>query len=129
MCAMSWCDLDMTFDLAYVMLCYLSTEISNTIVSLLYLLLESWCLHLCTKIEIGVIPSVCLSVFCPFVCLSKFPFPHSNSKTVCPIKFKLDREIDHHHCWVPFEIGVIPSVRLSVNISVPGLLLENTLSS
>ena len=27
-------------------------------------------------------------------------------------EFKLDREIDHHHSWVPFEIGVIPSVRV-----------------
>ena len=37
MCAMSWCDLDLTFDLAYLMLFYLSTGISNTILSLLYL--------------------------------------------------------------------------------------------
>ena len=33
---------------------------------------------------------------------------------LCPIEFKLDREIDHHHSQVAFEIGVIPSVRLSV---------------
>ena len=31
MCATSWCDLDLTFDLAYLMLFYLSTGISNTI--------------------------------------------------------------------------------------------------
>ena len=46
MCATSWCDLDLTFDFAYLMLFYLSTRISNTILSLLYLLLESWLLHL-----------------------------------------------------------------------------------
>ena len=38
MCATSWCDLDLTFDLAYLMLFYLSTDISNTILSLLYLI-------------------------------------------------------------------------------------------
>ena len=37
MCATSWCDLDLTFDLAYLMLFYLSTGISNTLLSLLYL--------------------------------------------------------------------------------------------
>ena len=26
-----------------------------------------------------------------------FSFPDSNSKTVCPIEFKLDRDIDQHH--------------------------------
>ena len=37
-------------------------------------------------------------LMCPTsVCPSTFSFPDSNSKTVCPIKFKLDREIDHHH--------------------------------
>ena len=35
--------------------------------------------------------SVCLSV------RLHFRFRTLNSKTVCPIKFKLDREIDHHH--------------------------------
>ena len=37
MCATSWCNLDLTFDLAYLMLFYLSTGISDTILSLLYL--------------------------------------------------------------------------------------------
>ena len=37
MCATSWCDLDVTFDLAYLMLFYVSTGISNTILFLLYL--------------------------------------------------------------------------------------------
>ena len=50
MCATSWYDLDLTFDLAYVMLFYVSAWISDTILSLLYLsyifLLESWLLHL-----------------------------------------------------------------------------------
>ena len=43
-CATSWCDLDLTFDLAYLMLFYLSTGICDTILTLLYLifLLESW---------------------------------------------------------------------------------------
>ena len=49
MCATSWCDLDLTIDLAYLMLFYLSTGISNTILSLLcfsYIFLpESWFLH------------------------------------------------------------------------------------
>ena len=50
MCAASWYDLDLTSDLAYLMLFYLSTGISDTILSLLYLsyilLLESWLLQL-----------------------------------------------------------------------------------
>ena len=69
--------------------------------------------HSYVPVEIGVILSVCLSVFCLFVCPSTFLFPDSNSKTVCPIEFKLDREIDHHHSYVPFEIGVILFVHLS----------------
>ena len=68
-------------------------------------------------LTIGVIPSVRLSVLLS-VCPSKFPFPDSNLKTVCPIKFKLDREIYHHHNKVPHEIVVIMSVRLSVCLSV-----------
>ena len=31
MCATSWCDLDLTFDLAYLMLFNVSTKISDTI--------------------------------------------------------------------------------------------------
>ena len=31
MCATSWCDLDLTFDLAYLMLFYVSTRISDTL--------------------------------------------------------------------------------------------------
>ena len=50
MCETSWYDLDFTFDLSYLMLFYLSTGMSDTILSLLYLsyifLLESWLLHL-----------------------------------------------------------------------------------
>ena len=42
MCATSWCDLDLTFDLAYLMLFYLSTGISNTILSVLYISLISF---------------------------------------------------------------------------------------
>ena len=34
---------------------------------------------------------------CKVVCPSTFLFPDSYSKTVCPIDFKLDRDIDHHH--------------------------------
>ena len=35
---------------------------------------------------------------CPTsVCPSTFSFPDSYSKTLCPIEFKLGREIDHHH--------------------------------
>ena len=41
MCATSWCDLDLTFDLAYLMLFYVSTRISDTLylsyISLIYL--------------------------------------------------------------------------------------------
>ena len=43
------------FDLAYLMLFYLSTGISNTIlslISLLYLLLESWLLHLWVSFDV-----------------------------------------------------------------------------
>ena len=36
---------------------------------------------------------MCTTSFCP----STFSFPDSNSKTLCIIEFKLDREIDHHH--------------------------------
>ena len=53
--------------------------------------------HSWDPFKIGVILSVRLSVFCPFVCPSTFLFPDSNSKMVCPIKFKLDREIEHHN--------------------------------
>ena len=35
--ATSWCDLDLTFDLACLMLFYLTTGISDTVLSLLYL--------------------------------------------------------------------------------------------
>ena len=63
---MSWCDLDLTFDLAYLMLFYLSTGISDTIVSLLYLsyifLLESWLLHLWVSFD-----SI---LFCTFIALN-----------------------------------------------------------
>ena len=52
MCATSWCDLDLTFDLAYMMLLYLSTGISNTILALLYLLLESWLLYLWVSFDV-----------------------------------------------------------------------------
>ena len=56
MCATSWYDLDLTFDLAYLMLFYLSTGISDTISSLLYLscifLLESWLLHLWVSFDV-----------------------------------------------------------------------------
>ena len=56
MCATSWCDLDLTFDLAYLMLFYVSTRISDTILSLLYLsyifLLESWLLHLWVSFDV-----------------------------------------------------------------------------
>ena len=49
MCATSWCDLDLTFDLAYLMLFYVSMRISDTIylsyISYIFLL-ESWLLHL-----------------------------------------------------------------------------------
>ena len=57
-CAMSWCDLDLTFYLAYLMLFYLSAGISDTIfiLSLLYLsyifLLESWLLHLWVSFDV-----------------------------------------------------------------------------
>ena len=56
MCATSWCDLDLTFDFAYLMLFYLSTGISDTILSLLYLsyifLLESCLLHLWVSFDV-----------------------------------------------------------------------------
>ena len=48
---------------------------------------------------------VTFKIFCSFfVRLSvhpavrpQFRFRDTNSKTVCPIEFKLDRDIDHHH--------------------------------
>ena len=58
MCATSLCNLDLTFDLAYLMLFYLSTGISDTVTieSLLYLsyifLLESWLLHLWVSFDV-----------------------------------------------------------------------------
>ena len=54
---------------------------------------------------------MCLLVRFLSICPSTIPFPDSNSKTVCPIKFKLDKDIDHQ---VAFEIGVISSFHLSV---------------
>ena len=56
MCATSSCDLDLTFDLAYLMLFYLPTGISDNSLSLLYLsyifLLESWLLHLWVSFDV-----------------------------------------------------------------------------
>ena len=46
MCATSLCDLDLTFDLAYLMLFYVSTRISDTFYLSYIFLLESWLLHL-----------------------------------------------------------------------------------
>ena len=46
MCATSWCDLDLTFDLAYLMLFYVSARLSDTIYLSYIFLLESWLLHL-----------------------------------------------------------------------------------
>ena len=45
MCATSWCDLDLTFDLAYLMLpvFYVSTRISDTILSLISFYLNLGC--------------------------------------------------------------------------------------
>ena len=55
---MSWCDLDLTFDLSYLMLFYLSTGISDTVLSLLYLsyifLLQSWLLHLLVSSDVDL---------------------------------------------------------------------------
>ena len=80
--------------------------------------------------------SVCLSIFCPHVCGSTFLFPDSNLKTLCPIEFKLEREVDHHHSWVAFDIGVILFfsvcpffVCLSIDISISRLWLINALSN
>ena len=42
-CAMSWCDLDLTFDLAYLILFYLSTGICDTILSLMSFYLNLGC--------------------------------------------------------------------------------------
>ena len=55
-----------------------------------------------------------IRLMCPTSVCPHFSIPDSNSKTVCPIEFKLDREIHHHHSYVAFEIGVILSFRLSV---------------
>ena len=38
---------------------------------------------------------------------------------LCPIKFKLDTEIDHHHSEVAVEIGVIQCVLLLRKIALP----------
>ena len=55
-CATSWYDLDLTFDLAYLMLFYLSMGISDTILSPLYLssvfLLKSWLLDLWVSFDV-----------------------------------------------------------------------------
>ena len=60
-----------------------------------------------------------IRLMCPTsVCLLTLSFPDSNSKALCPIEFKLDRGIDHHHSKAAFEIGVIPSVCLSIFLSV-----------
>ena len=55
-CAMSWCDLDLTFDLAYLMLFYLSAGISDIIhlsyISFISVLLESWLLLLWVSFDV-----------------------------------------------------------------------------
>ena len=39
-----------------------------------------------------------IRLMCPTaVCPSTFSIPDSNLKTLCPIEFKFDKEIDHHH--------------------------------
>ena len=38
-----------------------------------------------------------IRLMCPMSVCPHFLFPDSNSKRVCPIEFKLDRDIDHHH--------------------------------
>ena len=39
-----------------------------------------------------------IRLMCPMSdCPSTFLFPDSNSKTLCSIEFKLDRDIDLHH--------------------------------
>ena len=52
---MSWCDVDLSFDLAYLMLFYLSTGICDSILSLLYisyLFTCSWLLHLWVSFDV-----------------------------------------------------------------------------
>ena len=56
MCAMSWWDLDLTFDLAYVMLFYICMRISDTIylshISLIYFYLNlGSCSFGCNKVS------------------------------------------------------------------------------
>ena len=50
MCATSWSDLDLTFDLAYLMLFYVFLRgyliLFISLISLISFLLESWLLHL-----------------------------------------------------------------------------------
>ena len=74
-----WCDLELTFDLVIV-------TMSFNILSGLFL--GFFCLGF-----LGF--RVCFLSVCP----STFLFPDSNPKTLCPSKFKLDREIDHHHSY------------------------------
>ena len=69
-----WCDLDLTFHLF--------------IVTMSFKILSGFLGGLVTHIRF-----VCPTSVCP----STFSFPDSNSKMLCPIKVKLDREIDHHH--------------------------------
>ena len=59
MCATSWCDLDLTFDLAYLMLFYVSTRISDTIY-LSYISLISFYLNIgcCTLALLKSYPQI-----------------------------------------------------------------------
>ena len=52
MCATSWCNLDLTFDRAYLMLFYVSTRISDTIVAPLGVF---WCRLSTVKVILEVI--------------------------------------------------------------------------
>ena len=54
MCAISWCYPDLNFDPAYLMLFYLFTGISDTILSRVshLFLFESWLLHLWVSFDV-----------------------------------------------------------------------------
>ena len=57
MCVTSWCDLNLTFDLAYMLLFYVSTRISDTIylsyISLISFYLNLGCSTIQMKIKMG----------------------------------------------------------------------------
>ena len=75
--------------------------------------------------EVGLLSQICffdglhvtnapIRLMCPTSVRPHFRFRTLTRKGFVQSKSNFDREIDHYHSWVSFEIGAIPSVGLSI---------------